>query len=81
MDIKAKIEIDIVLPNTPKMTLFQQLNESLIMLFRSSFETLTCITNMMTATEYETTRHRFVALKPTEKSWYLLAPGRHLAMV
>lgn len=52
-----------------------------IMLFRSSFETLTCITNMMTATEYETTRHRFVALKPTEKSCYVLAPGRHLAMV
>ena len=51
-----------------------------IMLFRSSFETLTCITNMMTATEYETTR-RFVALKPTEKSCYVLAPGRHLAMV
>ena len=36
---------------------------------------------MMTATEYETTRHRFVALKPTEKSCYVLAPGRHLAMV
>ena len=52
-----------------------------IMLIRSSFETFTCTTNMMTATEYETTRHRFVALKPTEKSCYVLAPGRHLAMV
>ena len=34
----------------------------------------------MTATEYETTR-QLVALKPTEKSCYVLAPGRHLAMV
>ena len=51
-----------------------------IMSFRSSFETLTCTTNMMTATEYETTR-QLVALKPTEKSCYVLAPGRHLAMV
>ena len=51
-----------------------------IVSFRSSFEAHTCITNMTTATEYETTR-QFVALKPTEKSCYVLAPGRHLAMV
>ena len=47
---------------------------------RSSFSISTCTANMVTGTEYETAR-RFVALKPTEKSCYVLAPGRHLAMV